>query len=483
MDEIDPLDKLRRLYVQLVARRHPIHKLESYYDGAHPLAFAGPEFLEAFGGLFRAFADNWCGIVVNAVDERLKVEGFRVGDDPNADDTAKRLWEVNDLDTQSGMGHTSGLTAGAFYVVVWPSDTENVPEITVESATGTIVECHPKIRRRRTAALRTWMDDDGYEHAELFLPDRVYCYRSKGKRTGVLTAPNRSSWMIDDHPDVRDKLDESGSMSNPFAPTIPVVEFLNSPRLHVSRQVGWFAHSELSSIIPLQDATNKLVADMLVASEFAAYPQRHLVGYEADEDEETGATIQPKFENGPGKVWWLEDTDAKFGQFEAANLAAYVTAVEMMVQHIASLSSTPPHYLRASADRLSGESLKSAETGLVAKVRRKMTTLGAGWEEVMRLAGKVAEAPELANAVQMETIWRDPETRTESEHVDAVVKKQALNVPDPQLWEELGYSPEQVARFPAMRAESEISGMAAAAALRAEQAIAPPSTPPNPTEV
>lgn len=474
-DNRDPMKVLRKLHAELVRRRPVIEKAESYYDGAHNLAFAGEKFLEAFGGLFHAFSDNWCGVVVNAPEERMEVQGFRVNKSTTADDGAKRLWEANELDLQSGMGHLDGLISGAFYVTVWQGDDDKTPEITVDSSTMTVVECHPKIRKRRTAALRAYLDDDGFEHAELFFPEAVYLFRSKSKRTDGID-PLRAQWVVEDQLDVRENLDTSGKMANPLG-VVPVVEFLNMPRLTVSRRAGWAAHSELASVMPLQDAVNKLVADMLVASEFAAFPQRHLTGYEPDDQlgadgKPTGQTLPPNFKSGPGKLWWLEEENAKFGQFEAADLSSSVTSIELMVQHIASISATPPHYLRASADRLSGESIKSAESGLVAKVRRKTRGWGAGWEEVMRLAGKIAEIPELAGAQQMETIWRDPETRTESEHVDAVSKKAGagLEVPAPQLWEELGYTPEQIARFPAMRAQMQLEGMAANAAERARLA-------------
>lgn len=478
-DNRDPMEVLRKLYAQLVKRRPVIEKAEAYYDGAHNLAFAGEKFLDAFGGLFRAFADNWCGIVTNAVEERLTVNGFRVNQQPKADTTAKRRWEENELDLQSSMGHLDGLIAGAFYVTVWPREddpADTTPEITVESATSCIVECHPKIRKRRTAGLRCWLADDGYEHAELFRPDGVWLYRSRSKRTGGLAGLERSQWCVEDQIDAASELDDGGRMDNPWK-VIPIVEFLNMPRLTISRRAGWGAHSEIASVIPLQDAVNKLMADMLVGSEFAAYPQRNLVGYEPDDvlgpdGKPTGQVKPPNFESGPGKLWWLESSDAKFDQFQAADLSSSVASIELVVQHIASISSTPPHYLRASADRLSGESIKSAETGLVAKVRRKMKGLGAGWEEVIRLAGLIGGDPELAGATSMETIWADPETRTESEHVDALQKKKALDVPSPQLWEEAGYTPEQIGRFPALRAQMQLEGLAAAAAEAAKTALA-----------
>lgn len=480
-DTRDPALVLRKLHMQMAARRRVIDKAESYYDGAHNLAFAGEKFLEAFGGLFDAFADNWCQVVTNAVEERMTVQGFRVDQGVTADTKAKAIWEDNELDLQSSMGHLDGLIAGAFYVTVWQRDEAdgttagNIPEITVESATSTIVECHPKIRKRRTAGLRTWLDDDGYEHAELFRPEGVYLFRSHSKQNGAIIDAARTRWVVEDLLDGADELDVNGMMPNPLG-VVPIVEFLNMPRLTVSRRAGWAAHSELASVIPLQDAVNKLLADMLVASEFAAYPQRYLTGYTPDDQldaltgKPTGAIIQPSFKSGPGLTWWLEGEDAKFGQFAAADLSSSVASIELVVQHIASISATPPHYLRASADRLSGESIKSAESGLVAKTRRKTRGWGAGWEEVMRLAGALSAIPELANAQSMETIWKDPETRTESEHVDAITKKKDLDVPGPQLWEELGYTPEQIARFPAMRAQMQLEGMAANAAERARLA-------------
>ena len=466
-DTRDPKLVLRKLHAELVSRRGVIEKSHAYYDGAHNLAFAGEKFLEAFGGLFGAFADNWCGVVANAVEERLTVQGFRVNQEATADTTAKKIWESNELDLQSSMGHLDGLISGAFYATVWTGDTD-IPEITVESAATTIVECHPKIRRRRTAALRMYVADDGYEHAELFFPDEVYLYRSRAKRSGIVWDTTRTQWVAEDQLDVASTLDVNGAMPNPYG-VVPVVEFLNLPRLTISHRAGWGAHSELASVIPLQDAANKLVADMLVASEFAAFPQRYLTGYTPDDEldatgKPTGRTLAPSFRSGPGKTWWLEEENAKFGQFAAADLSSSVASITLIVQHIASISATPPHYLSAGADRLSGESIKSAESGLVSKARRKARTWGAGWEEVIRLAGLVSGDTSLSGAESMETIWRDPETRTESEHVDAVVKKKDLDVPAPQLWEELGYTPEQIARFPSLRAQMQLEGMAANAA-------------------
>ena len=43
-----------------------------------------------------------------------------------------------------------------------------------------------------------------------------------------------------------------------------------------------------------------------------------------------------------------------------------------------------------------------------------------------------------------EAAFRNPETKSESQHVDAVTKKKDLDVPRRQLWTELGYSQQQI---------------------------------------
>jgi hypothetical protein len=76
-------------------------------------------------------------------------------------------------------------------------------------------------------------------------------------------------------------------------------------------------------------------------------------------------------------------------------------------------------------------------------------------EDAMRLAFAIkARAPNSAAAVARfekwaamtgaEAAFRNPETKSESQHVDAVTKKKDLDVPRRQLWSELGYSQQQV---------------------------------------
>jgi hypothetical protein len=128
----------------------------------------------------------------------------------------------------------------------------------------------------------------------------------------------------------------------------------------------------------------------------------------------------------------------------------------MIIQHIAALTRTPPHYLLGQSGAFpSGESLKATETGLVAKVRRKQLTFGDAWEQVMRLAMRAAKM-EPEEGAQAETLWRDPESRTTGEQTDAAVKELAVGIPEEEVWRRrLGMSPQEIARVKAIKAAEE----------------------------
>lgn len=429
-----PAEWLQKLEEELEKRRPRIQRYEDYYDGKHRLAFATSKFREAFGNLFSAFADNWCDLVVDASVERLRVDGFRF-DTPTRSKAAWRIWQANQLDAESVLSFTEAVKCGTSFLLVSPNvDDPKNPLVTVEHPAQVIVAHAPGFRRKRLAALKKWLDDDGFAMATLYLPDAVHKYRSDKKLTGSTT---KVRWV--DRPGADPVANDLG--------IVPVVPLLNNPTLLGGGQ------SDIAKVIPLQDAVNKLVSDMLVASEFAAFRQRWATGIEIPTDPETGQAMPTKeFLNSVSRIWTVGNDAAQFGEFSATDLNNYVQGVEMLVQHVAAQTRTPPHYLLGQSGNFpSGESLKSTETGLVAKVLRKHLSFGEGLEEAQSLA-LVLSGDTRAMNVSAETIWKDPESRTEGEHVDAVLKMATLGVPQVVLWERLGASPEEIERWKELKA-------------------------------
>lgn len=437
---------LHRLGLELDAQAEIATAYEGYYAGDHPMQFATAKFREAFGSLFSEFADNWCPVIVDSSVERLQVQGFRFGSTPTSgnpyegDDDAWQIWQANELDADSITAHLEAIKTGSAFVIV---DAGDPPRITVEHPCETVVAHEPGNRRRRIAALKRWLDYDRLMHATVYLPEGTYRFVSRNAFEGAGA-------------EIQYQPDDPERVPNPFNGVIPVIPMRNNPGMMVG------GRSDLDPVIDIQNAINKLVTDMIVASEYAAFRQRWASGIEIPIDPETGRPNASRFLSAVSRMWVVEDENAKFGEFDVTDLSNYVRAVEMLIQHLAAQTRTPPHYLTAGLGQWpSGDSLKASETGLVAKVKRKQIDFAEAWEEAMRLAFYATGDTTKAKALDAEVIWADPEFRTEGERVDALTKMATLGVPNEALWQRWGATPQEIERWRDMAdAEAVRSGIA-----------------------
>lgn len=415
--EMSPLDWLAALLERLDRQAKSIRVYEDYYEGKHPFDISTEKYKTEFQAMLNKVSDNWMPIIIDSVEERMSVQGFRINEAPNADSHAWDIWQRNGLDADINTGFQVAMTTGMAYTLVWEDPTDKGhARITVEHPSQVYVALEPGDKRKRMAAVKAWKDDwTDKRMANLFLPDGVFKFIEGDK-----------DWQL---------LEQ---FANPLA-VVPVVPMVNRPDLFGC------GRSDLKEVMSTQDQINKLVKDMLVASEFAAFPQRWATGVEVELDED-GKPKNP-WVAGLQRVFTSGAPDAKFGEFSPTDLGNYTRAIENRIQSLASRSKTPPHYLLGHSGQFpSGESLKATETGLVAKARKRMRTFGEALEETERLALQV-EGQNIDGAFKAETLWANPESRSESELVDSLVKLKSLGVPNQVLWERYGFSPQEMARF------------------------------------
>lgn len=437
-----PLGWLKQLAAQLEERQPRLQVFSDYYDGEQKLRFTSAKFRKAFGNRFDGWSDNWCATVVDAKDERLNVEGFRFWTDPDdepltADRAAWDIWQANQLDADSQLAHLDALIGEQTYALVWYDENgDGYPDVTIEHPSQMIVQTAAGNRKRRLAAAKIWADESGFLFGTVYLPGGIFKFRSQqthrhGGFRGVEWVERGDGWAID----------------NPLG-VVPVVPLTNRARLLAP------ARSELVDVVPKQDAINNLWANLMVAAENQGTRRPWAIMAELPADQR-GEPTNP-FDR-PDVTGIALEGEGRIGTLEEASLDNFIRSIELAVKHIASQTRTPPHYLNASADRLSGESIKAAETGLVSSVQRKQRHFGEAWEEVMRLAFAVAGDEAHARAIRAETIWSDAESRTESEHIDAVGKQRVmLEIPRRKAWELAGHSPTDMDRMEAMLARESL---------------------------
>ena len=412
---------------------------DSYYEGEHNLSGWLRSVQSAFqgtvvGNLLRDLRDNYMQLVVDAPAERLRVQGFRFGDQEDADTDAWRIWQANGLDAQANMIHTESIKLGESYWLVQPGD---VPRITAEHPSQMIVACAPGDRRTRLAALKKWTDDDGFAFANVYLPDRVVKYRSNDP----VRQFDRLSWV------------QLQTIPNPLG-EVPVVPIPNSPSMLRG------GRSDLAfGATSLQDQIVKTVADLLIGAEYHGLPQRVLLGVEPPRDPDTNRPI-PFEQAAKSRLWYFNSKDAKAHEFSQADLKGLRDSIDGFIGDLAAQTRIPIYYFRPQAiSNISAEALIGLDAGLVSKTNDKKDPFGEGHEEAMRLAFKsIDENDPRAQATDAETIWADTESRSQAQVVDGAVKLATIGVPQEALWERIGASPQEVDRWKAMQAEQEIIG-------------------------
>lgn len=427
---------------------------DQYYRGIQPLAFTSEKYRAAFGDRLRGSSENICSVVIDSLVERLEVRGFRMPPAPDStsplspnapgDAEAWRIWQANGLDASMRQGFRSATVKGEVNLLVGPGRDDRTPLITVEDPLETVVVVS---RGQRVVALKRWLDVElDRWRAFVYFPDRIEKFWSTRKvgELGVLSPSLEGNveWEPQDL-SAEDQVLEHG------LGVVPMIGMPNRPNL-----IG-VGESDLAPIVPIQDEINKLVGDMIIASEYGAFRQKWAIGIDVPRDPKTGQPISG-WEASIAQLWSIgvkadfnkdSDPEPRVGQFDVTPLEPYLEAIKQRLQMAATISRMPPHYLLGDPGQWpSGESLTAAESGLAAKATDHALDYSDPIEEAMRLGFLVIGDNERARATGMETIWKDPRFRSEAEHVDAVVKKKALNVPDEMLLEEI-YSPQQIERI------------------------------------
>ncbi|HIW29783.1 MAG TPA: phage portal protein [Candidatus Luteococcus avicola] len=394
-------------------------RLNQYASGCQPLAFLAPEARVAIGNRFALVNSNVCRVAVNALVERLRITGF-------AGAEAVQLWadwRRCDLDQSSPIAHREALILGEAFVLVW--GVGNTPVVSLESPDQMAVR-RDVATGQVTAAVKR-IEHRDHTEALLYLPDRIVRFTSRS--IGA----------------VQHGFEAVETIPNPLG-VVPVVPLQNRERLLGAPT------SELDDLLPLVDAQSKLLADLLVASEYSGRPRRWATGIELEErdvlDEQgnpTGETVEVNPYPDSNRMMVSESTEAAFGQLPAADLAAYEAGIRVVQAQISAVSGLPPHYLGVHGDQpASADALRAAEASLVAKVEARQATFGRAWEAVARLmvAVRTGRAPQ---TVDVTVQWADAATRSIAQEADAVVKLFAAGlIPQTYALQRLGYSDDDI---------------------------------------
>lgn len=453
-----------------------MNRFRAYYEGDQTLVYSTELFKAVFGTAFVGFKDNWCKVVVNATRDRLKVINFSIDDDTD-DVMSKDIWKVlrrNNMAVQQKDLHEGTLVEGRSFVIVWPDEVRGAK---VDWQPGQLcrVFYDPDERDLALWAVKRWTNETGDIFVTFYTPQAVFKFKETSTPTGIKNATSSSA--LTEIPGVgafgggleeRRIEGEEWPLPNPFG-IVPVVEFNNTSY-----------QSELVDTIPQQDALNKTLLDMMIAGEFAAFPQR-VVETMANEPE--GGWV-----SGPGEIWQFRpsfDADGKhipaqFETFPTADPTQYMQPIAMWLQHMALTSSTPVRYFQTAdrggrGDAPSGDSLLVDDKPLNDKVEDKQDRLGASWWKVAQF---ISFSLGNTNAFELdgETVWRDPRHDYRLARLEEGKTMVEMGLPIKFVVKQIGLTPSEEVEVLAMIEEDEAKAEEDAAQLAEQQAEAAQSS-------
>lgn len=442
-DELSDKDRLEaviRVCLQDLSTLIPEYdKYRRYYEGDQSLVFGLELFHSIFGTSFDDFHSNWCEVVVDALTDRLEVEGLILENEETQKETSKAIWNVfrnNDMDEQQEDLHEGFAVEGRAYAIVWP-DPELQARIDFQPAQNVIIRYSDDDWRLPVAAMKRWVTADGDIRVTVYTPEFVYKFH-EGRETLSPTIVRSDTantgpgaWSLQE---LRVR-GEEWPLPNPMG-IVPVVEFNNRKG------------SELKNMIPLQDAINYLAITSLGASAYAAFPQWVM---------NTSATPPAGgWLNTPAQVWTVPnilDSDGKalpfhMGQFQPGSVTQYRDLVEMFLQHAALTSKTPVRMFFQSdrggrGDAPSGDSLIIDDEPLLDKVEKRQQRLGNAW---MRVAKLVALAANITTVDEFrgETLWKDPRAKHRSSLLAEAKQMFDIGIPIKFIIRKLALTPDEV---------------------------------------
>lgn len=391
---------------------------------------------------------GYARLYINALVDRLAVEGFRIGDKPEADKDLWDWWQANNLDSEIKLGLTEALIHGRAYITVSMPDPKvdlgldpAVPIIRVEPPTSLYAETDPRTRKV-VRAIRPIYNQDGTEviAATLYVVGATYFF-----------AQENGQWLPP----------ETNNHGLELVPVIPIANRTRLSDLYGTSEIT----PELRSVT---DAASAITMLMRAVAEQMGIPQRLLFGVRSEElgiDPDTG---EVQFDSYIARILGFKEADGKAMQFAAADLRNFTVVLEELHKQAAAYTGLPPQYLSTQSENpASAEAIQASETRLVMNAEGKHLIFGANLEEAMRVAYQVAKGGEVPpDMLRMETVWRNPATPTYAAKGDAAVKLYSGGtgvIPKERARIDMGYSIEE--RLEMKKWDEEESAMLALAGM------------------
>lgn len=442
-----------------------------YYEGTRPEWFANVRYQIALARSGTTYRMNFAKTAVDAVVDRLEINGIAAGDKATSD-ALQAVLDANQWDLEVGEIHKRACEFGDAYLLIWPNDDianddeddeddsntanrQGADNEASEGAESTIDLYYNDPRtmrmfydeenpREKRYVIKRWKTGKVFR-VNLYYKDRIEKWVSKPESRG----DRAEEWLHYD--------DGSGAWptDNPWG-RIPVFHF------RTSRPYGTPEH--VNAYGP-QDAITKIVVTHMATMDYHGFPQRWaLMGGDLDDgddnledfgwdgdptgpDEATsaaGSANRTTVRAEPGQLWLLRNVKS-VGQFDAAKADVFLQPFDVYVRAMAQLTTTPLHYFDPAGGTPSGESLRVADAPMVKKAKNRQKSFGSTWQDACEFILMIAGHPDPTGTVHIS--WENAASQNDLLTWDLAMYKKSMGIPIWQILLEAGYTQEQMTEW------------------------------------
>lgn len=432
-----PSEWLKLLIPELDKRATAVQEARDWYDGNHPIPLPPPntaasvdrEAAVAFQQMQELSITNFLAPVVDMVAKKIRVEGFRSSKSPTGTDVDLwDMWKRNHLTTDWKANTLEAVKVGNSAAIVWPGK-DGKAVITVEDPSQVIVAYAAGSRHERAAALKRWVDEDGYTRLNLFLPDGIYKFRSRSKAESTLVLPGASpegTW------ERFQPADEAWPLVNKWK-VVPVPELRANAPLGARRFGGGVP--QFQKQITTQRRINHTTFGRLVTMEHQSYRQRWATNWDVPMNADGSAVdrvAMMKMSAARIANFAPRDPEAevRLGEFAQSDFRPFIDANQEEAKHIATSSGTPPYaFLLGDMINVAADALARIEGVHIAVVADAADDFDGATVETLKLALRMEGDPR-ADDPSLSVAWKEFEQRTATEQLAIAQKYKDLGAPD-----------------------------------------------------
>jgi hypothetical protein len=373
------LSDLEQAYSALFAKQYPYSLLNDYFIGKHPLQYATRRLSQIFSTLDQRWIMNMCSTVVNITLDRIDLSGFSMKDKV-AKALLDKVWAQVDAGSDVDKVHKAVAIFGEGFLIM-NQDADG--EIHMHANRPHLVHAfYEEDNPKHMSRAAKWWEYRGNTFLTLYYDDRFEYYMASGLRADL---GNAGAFR---------PVEELPYEDNPYG-RIPLYHFAIDTE---------DVRGELNDIVTLQNAINKLTADMMVTAEFGAFQQRYVV---------SSADVG-NLKNAPSEIWALPagssgEESTQVGQFAASDLKNYTDTINDLLGKVSICARVPKHYLLQVGNDTSGDALQAMEAPLVKKIIKYEKRLGITWSQVASFVLELSGHPIPPEEISI--IWADSRTK------------------------------------------------------------------------